>query len=555
MSIKRIWLGSLMGLMVVVATAAAQDAPETTTAAENKTETTTTRPPLTGNPQIDYKYDPNLPHELLGYDLSDYPFYARLPPDLLDPNFNFTCDNRHDGFYASVPHKCQVYHNCLFGQRYDFLCANYTVFDQKNFICHYVSEVDCVNSEKHYDRNDELYETTTTTTTTPPPPQIIYVERPRPLANRLRPNMNRPQRPSGPRPGKRPGKRRPSTTTPPPEYDYDYYYDQYYDQYYDDYYNDYANERTTTTTTTTTQRPRRPGRPQRTRLGTRNNVEDRSRPSGRFGGVFNVRDRKRPRINPPVPQDAAEEEFRPRASRLQQDGPQRRQNQNDDGPGQGSRPQGSGQRRRRIRPSKKTTTTTTTTEAAPDYYYDDYYEYYDDEPSSTTTTTTTAAPSRPSRPRQGSRGRPRRPEATTPSTTTTSAPEEPLPQEPSGGRDSRPGRVNVRKGPVGGRRPAPTPVEEDQPAEPQEAAPAPQRRRPSFPRRRQQSEPEVVLEDAPLAPEIVAAPEEDFAEESPDVAPSGGARRRPGLRRPIRRGSGVRGGGASQSSSPDYYDY
>ncbi|XP_063588115.1 serine/arginine repetitive matrix protein 1-like [Penaeus indicus] len=532
MSIKRIWLGSLMGLMVVVATAAAQDAPETTTAAENKTETTTTRPPLTGNPQVDYKYDPNLPHELLGYDLSDYPFYARLPPDLLDPSFNFTCDNRHDGFYASVPHKCQVYHNCLFGQRYDFLCANYTVFDQKNFICHYVSEVDCVNSEKHYDRNDELYETTTTTTTTPPPPQIIYVERPRPLANRLRPNMNRPQRPSGPRAGKRPGKRRPSTTTPPPEYDYDYYYDQYYDQYYDDYYNDYANERTTTTTTTTTQRPRRPLRPQRTRLGTRNNVEDRSRPSGRFGGVFNVRDRQRPRINPPVPQDAAEEEFRPRASRLQQDGPQRRQNQNDDGPGQGSRPQGSGQRRRRPRPNKKTTTTTTTTEAAPDYYYDDYYEYYDDEPSSTTTTTTTAAPSRS---RQGSRGRPRRPEATTPSTTTTTAPE-----EPSGGR----GRVNIRKSPV--RRPTPTP--ENEPAEPQEAAPAPQRRRPSFPRRRQQSEPEVVLEDAPLAPGIEAAPEED----SVDVAPSGGARRQ---RRPIRRGSGVRGGGAPQSSSPDYYDY
>nr|XP_027220649.1 proline-rich receptor-like protein kinase PERK8 [Penaeus vannamei] len=116
------------------------------------------------------------------------------------------------------PHKCQVYHNCLFGQRYDFLCANYTVFDQKNFICHYVSEVDCVNSAKHYDRNDELYETTTTTTTTPPPPQIIYVERPRPLANRLRPNMNRPQRPTGPRPGKRPKpptppRPRPSTTT------------------------------------------------------------------------------------------------------------------------------------------------------------------------------------------------------------------------------------------------------------------------------------------------------------------------------------------------------
>lgn len=67
-----------------------------------------TRPPLTGNPQIDYKFDPNLPHELIGYDLSEYPFYNKLPKDLLDPSFNFTCDGRHDGFYASIPHKCQV---------------------------------------------------------------------------------------------------------------------------------------------------------------------------------------------------------------------------------------------------------------------------------------------------------------------------------------------------------------------------------------------------------------------------------------------------------------
>lgn len=71
-----------------------------------------TRPPLTGNPQIDYKFDPNLPHELIGYDLSDYPFYNKLPKDLLDPKFNFTCDGRHDGFYASIPHKCQVRRRC-----------------------------------------------------------------------------------------------------------------------------------------------------------------------------------------------------------------------------------------------------------------------------------------------------------------------------------------------------------------------------------------------------------------------------------------------------------
>nr|ANJ46029.1 peritrophin 2 [Eriocheir sinensis] len=186
---RRVRLAVLLGLVAAVA---AQDAAPTDGGGEgDKADEggakegggevgASTRPPLTGNPQIDYLVDPNLPHELIGYDLSEYPFYNKLPKDLLDPKFNFTCDGRHDGFYASIPHKCQVYHNCLFGQRYDFLCANYTVFDQKNFICHYVSEVDCPGSEKHYDRNDELYVTTTTTTTTTTPKPRRRLNRPRP---------------------------------------------------------------------------------------------------------------------------------------------------------------------------------------------------------------------------------------------------------------------------------------------------------------------------------------------------------------------------------------
>lgn len=62
-----------------------------------------TKPTLTGIPQIDYVWDPNLPRELNGYNLSDYPFYDRVPEDI-----DFKCDGLHDGFYASVPHKCQV---------------------------------------------------------------------------------------------------------------------------------------------------------------------------------------------------------------------------------------------------------------------------------------------------------------------------------------------------------------------------------------------------------------------------------------------------------------
>ncbi|KAJ8926121.1 hypothetical protein NQ315_009978, partial [Exocentrus adspersus] len=127
-----------------------------------------TKPTLTGNPQVDYIWDPNLPKELNGYNLSDYPFYERVPEDI-----DFKCDGLHDGFYASVAHKCQVYHHCLFGTRYDFLCANYTAFDQKTFICHFASEVDCVNSKKFWHRNDALYKPASTTTTTSRP-LVIY---------------------------------------------------------------------------------------------------------------------------------------------------------------------------------------------------------------------------------------------------------------------------------------------------------------------------------------------------------------------------------------------
>jgi len=60
-------------------------------------------PRLTGNPQVDYVYDPNLPHELNGHNLSTYPFFSRVPP-----LSTFECEGLHDGFYASIEHSCQV---------------------------------------------------------------------------------------------------------------------------------------------------------------------------------------------------------------------------------------------------------------------------------------------------------------------------------------------------------------------------------------------------------------------------------------------------------------
>ncbi|XP_029670581.1 uncharacterized protein DDB_G0284459 [Formica exsecta] len=166
----------------------------------------TTGHTLTGIPQIDYIWDPNLPRELNGYNLSDYPFYNSIPEDI-----DFKCDGLHDGFYASVPHKCQVYHHCLFGTRYDFLCANFTAFDQKTFICHFVSEVDCANSKKYWHRNDALYQAATTTTTTTTTVMPVTASTSRPAVRDRIPPRRRP-----------PARRRP----------YDYYEEDYYDDEY-----------------------------------------------------------------------------------------------------------------------------------------------------------------------------------------------------------------------------------------------------------------------------------------------------------------------------------
>lgn len=105
----------------------------------------------------------------------------------------------------------KVYHHCLFGTRYDFLCANFTAFDQKTFICHFVSEVDCANSKRYWHRNDALYQATTTTTTTTTTVAPVTAPTGRPGRDRLSPRRRPP-----------PTRRRP----------YDYYDEDYYDDEY-----------------------------------------------------------------------------------------------------------------------------------------------------------------------------------------------------------------------------------------------------------------------------------------------------------------------------------
>lgn len=60
---------------------------------------------LTGIPQIDYIWDPNLPRELNGFNLSDYPFLNSVPTN---EEIAFDCHDVHNGFYASIKYNCQV---------------------------------------------------------------------------------------------------------------------------------------------------------------------------------------------------------------------------------------------------------------------------------------------------------------------------------------------------------------------------------------------------------------------------------------------------------------
>uniref|UniRef100_A0AAG5DE79 Chitin-binding type-2 domain-containing protein n=1 Tax=Anopheles atroparvus TaxID=41427 RepID=A0AAG5DE79_ANOAO len=175
-------------------------------------EDVVTKAPLTGIPQIDYVWDPNLPRELNGANLSTYPFLDSVPAE---EDIGFTCDPKlHDGFYASIKYNCQLYHHCIHGIRYDFLCANYTAFDQKTFICHFASEVDCKNSPKYWFRNEPLYKATTTTTVKPPPT----------TSTTAAPTTV----PSRPKPLRKPVRRR------RPQVDYYYYDEDYEEDYYEE---------------------------------------------------------------------------------------------------------------------------------------------------------------------------------------------------------------------------------------------------------------------------------------------------------------------------------
>jgi len=202
---------------------------------------------------------------------------------------------------ASLPPK--VYHHCLFGTRYDFLCANFTAFDQKTFICHFVSEVDCANSKKYWHRNDALYQATTTTTTTTTTVAPVTAPTSRPAARDRIPPRRRP-----------PARRRP----------YDYYEEDYYDDEYDrprdfdrdDYeYDDrkYRRDRDREFRDRDRERDFRDrDPPARGRDGSGRDDRDRDAARDRYPSRGNRRE------PPPRPRDQLEDDLRPRARNPEQ---------------------------------------------------------------------------------------------------------------------------------------------------------------------------------------------------------------------------------------------
>nr|XP_036225905.1 nucleolar protein dao-5 isoform X2 [Bactrocera oleae] len=218
---KKVSIATTTASTTTKTTTATNEAPSSEATSDTSASGPTKNSKLTGIPQIDYIWDPNLPRELRGYNLSSYPFFSTVPPE---DDIHFKCDGLHDGFYASIEHKCQVYHHCVYGIRHDFLCANFTAFDQRTFICHFVSDVDCEGSKNYWNRNDDLYMATTPKTTT-----TSSTEAPPPTPRR---RLVRPLRPL-----RRPVNRRPVD---------DYYYDEEEEPaavYEDDYYEERLNRR------------------------------------------------------------------------------------------------------------------------------------------------------------------------------------------------------------------------------------------------------------------------------------------------------------------------
>ncbi|XP_017125044.1 serine-rich adhesin for platelets isoform X1 [Drosophila elegans] len=99
----------------------------------------------------DQQYD--LRHTIPGEPGLDYPILSA------PPKTSFVCKGRHEGYYADVESRCQAFricaHTARIPQGFGFLCPNGTLFSQKNFVCDWYRNVNCDDSERYYEMNEE----------------------------------------------------------------------------------------------------------------------------------------------------------------------------------------------------------------------------------------------------------------------------------------------------------------------------------------------------------------------------------------------------------------
>ncbi|XP_017094256.2 nuclear factor of activated T-cells 5 [Drosophila bipectinata] len=103
------------------------------------------------NEYTDQQFD--LRHTIPGEPGLDYPILSA------PPKTSFVCRGRHEGYYADVESRCQAFRICAHTARspqgFGFLCPNGTLFSQKHFVCDWYRNVNCDESERFYDMNEE----------------------------------------------------------------------------------------------------------------------------------------------------------------------------------------------------------------------------------------------------------------------------------------------------------------------------------------------------------------------------------------------------------------
>ncbi|XP_054737726.1 serine-rich adhesin for platelets [Anastrepha obliqua] len=94
----------------------------------------------------------DLRHTIPGEPDIDYPVYSEVP------STRFECTGKHEGYYADMETRCQVFRICAHTSRtihgFGFLCPNGTLFSQKNFVCDWYRNVNCDESEQYYSKNN-----------------------------------------------------------------------------------------------------------------------------------------------------------------------------------------------------------------------------------------------------------------------------------------------------------------------------------------------------------------------------------------------------------------